>query len=175
MLFFTRSAAFCIFFSFLVSLTASAQETGKDKRDTTLAEEAKENVQDNIPVVSLDENDMQDGSAQNISSQLNAGRDPFYNAASFHFSAVRFRIRGYDSDLFDTYMNGVPMENLDNGFTPYGLWGGLNDVLRNRETTMGLRTTTFGFGNLGGSTFLDTRASRQRKQTSFNYALSNRN
>lgn len=172
---FIRNFTVLLSCTFIFSQSVSAQVPVKEKRDTTLSEEAKENVQDNIPVVSLDENDMQDGSAQNISSQLSAGRDPFYSAVSFHFSAVRFRIRGYDSDMFDTYMNGVPMENLDNGFTPYGLWGGLNDVLRNREVSLGLKTTTFGYGNLGGATFLDTRASRQRKQTSFNYAFSNRN
>jgi len=143
--------------------------------DTTTVEDVKEAIGDNIPIVTLDENDMQDGSAQNISSQLSAGRDPFFNAATFKFSAVRFRIRGYDNDLFATYMNGAPMENLDNGFTPFGLWGGLNDVLRNRDNTLGLRPTTYAFGDLGGLNYMDTRASRQRKQTSFNQAFSNRN
>ena len=86
-------------------------------RDSIL-ESLKDNLLDNIPVISMDENDGQDGSAQNISSQLSAGRDPFLNAATFKFSAVRFRIRGYDADQFGTYINGIPMENLDNGFTP---------------------------------------------------------
>lgn len=144
-------------------------------RDSSLIESLRENSQDNIPVISLDETDGQDGSAQNISSQLAAGRDPFLNAATFKFGAVRFRIRGYDADQFNTYINGAPMENLDNGFTPYGQWGGLNDVLRNRESTSGLKSTTFGYGDLGGLTSFDTRASHQRKQTSINYASSNRN
>jgi hypothetical protein len=142
--------------------------------DTTIIETLRENQTDNIPVISLDESDGQDGSAQNISSQLGAGRDPFLNAATFKFGAVRFRIRGYDADQFNTYINGAPMENLDNGFTPYGQWGGLNDVMRNRESTSGLKPTTFGFGDLGGLTNFDTRASHQRKQTSINYAASNR-
>jgi len=145
------------------------------KKDSSLIEELKENVLDNIPVVSLDENDMSDGSAQNISSVLTAGRDPFFSAASFNFSPVRFRLRGYDADLFGTYMNGVPMENLDNGFTPWGLWGGLNDVMRNRDVAVGLRYNTFSFGDIGSTISIDARASKQRKQTSFGYALSNRN
>ena len=162
-----------------VFVPSAFSQAGKIKdtlptRDT-LIETLKENLQDNIPVISLDENDGQDGSAQNISSQLSAGRDPFLNAATFKFGAVRFRIRGYDADQFNTYINGVPMENLDNGFTPYGQWGGLNDVFRNRESTNGLMATTFAFGEIGGQTSFDTRASHQRKQTSFNYALSNRN
>ncbi len=160
-----------------ISISTKAQLTGVTDslpaRDSMI-EMLKSNLMDNIPVISLDENDGQDGSAQNISSQLGAGRDPFLNAATFKFSAVRFRIRGYDSDQFNTFINGVPMENLDNGFTPFGQWGGLNDVMRNRESSIGLKPVTFGYGDIGGSTFFDTRASHQRKQTSINYAASNR-
>ncbi len=162
---------------FLIPTAYSQVEKAKETlpvRDT-IYEGSRDNFQDNLPVISLDENDGVDGSAQNISSQLGAGRDPFLNAATFKFSAVRFRIRGYDADQFSTYINGIPMENLDNGFTPYGQWGGLNDVMRNRENSMGLRPTTFAFGENGGLTSFDTRASHQRKQTSINYALSNRN
>lgn len=167
-----------LFMLLMVSGTAFSQQKGKpvtNNSDTTILEQLKEDLGDNIPVVTLDENDAADGSAQNVSSVLTAGRDPFFNAASFKFNAVRFRIRGYDADLFGTYMNGVPMENLDNGFTPYGLWGGLNDVLRNRDNSLGLRATPYSFGDLGGLNYIDTRASYQRAQTSVNYAISNRN
>ena len=164
-LFFTSLLLLCLAYP-----TFAQEKTNKDTTfilmgDSMLADEAKSSLLDNIPVVSLDENDNQDGSAQNISSQANAGRDPFHRAASFNFNAVRFRLRGYDADLYGTYMNGAPMENLDNGFTPFGLWGGLNDVLRNRQNTYGLQTSTMGFGNIGGANFIDTRAFKQRRQT----------
>jgi hypothetical protein len=171
---FTGSVAVMLFFA--VPLAAQVPvKTVTGNADTTVLEQLKEDVGDNIPVISIDENDGQDGSAQNISSMLSAGRDPFFNAAAFKFNAVRFRIRGYDADLFSTYMNGVPMENLDNGFTPFGLWGGLNDVLRNRDIALGLKAVPYSFGDVGGLTYMDSRASYQRKQTSINYAISNRN
>lgn len=143
--------------------------------DTSVHDDGKDAIMDNIPIVSLDENDDQDGSAQNISGQINSGRNPFVNAATFNFNVVRFRIRGYDADLFSTYMNGVSMENLDNGFTPFGLWGGLNDVMRNKVNAYGLQSNNFSMGNFGGSTNIDTRAFKQRAQTSIGYAVSNRN
>lgn len=151
-----------------------AQVDSTAKKDTIISD-LKDAVLDNIPTVSLDENDMGDGGNQNISSLLTAGRDPFYSAASFNWSAVRFRVRGYDNDLFSTYMNGIPMDNLDNGFTPFGLWGGLNDVMRNRDVSWGLRNNTFAYGDIGSNTNIDSRASKQRAQTSFSYASSNRN
>ncbi len=160
---------------FLVVTAAQAQTDSTAKKDTTIIEEIKEGVLDNIPIVSLDDNDLGDGGNQNIGSLLTAARDPFYSAASFNFSAVRFRVRGYENDLFGTYMNGIPMDNLDNGFTPFGLWGGLNDVMRNRELAWGLRNNTFAFGDIGSNTNIDSRASKQRAQTSINYAASNRN
>ena len=161
--------------SFFMAPAAFSQVKDKPVADTSIAEDAKDAALDNIPVVSLEESDGLDGSAQNISGQLSAGKNPFYDAANFHFSAVRFRIRGYDGDLNTTYMNGVPMENLDNGFTPYGLWGGLNDILRSRESSLGMQALKYGYGNLGGATYLDTRAFKQWKQTKVVYSLSNRN
>jgi hypothetical protein len=154
---------------------AMAQVDSTAKKDTVIIDDLKDAVLDNLPTLSLDDNDLGDGGSQNISSLLTAGRDPFYSAASFNFSAVRFRIRGYDNDLFSTFMNGIPMDNLDNGFTPFGLWGGLNDVMRNRDQSWGLRYNTFTFGDIGGNTNIDSRASRQRAQTTINYAASNRN
>jgi hypothetical protein len=161
-----------------LSLAGFAQN--KNQKDTipktdSVIQEIKEDVLENIPVVSLDENDLGDAGNSNVSSVLSAGRDPYFSAASFNFSAARFRIRGYDNDYFSTYMNGIPMDNLDNGFTPFGLWGGLNDVMRNREVSYGLHYNSFAYGDIGSNTNIDSRASRQRAQTSFSYANANRN
>lgn len=171
-----KSCLLCAF----VCISAASFGQKKNATDTipktdSVLTELKNDVLDNIPVVSLDENDLGDAGNQNVSSVLSAGRDPFYSAASFNFSSVRFRIRGYDNDYFSAYMNGIPMDNLDNGFTPFGLWGGLNDVMRNREVSFGLNYTSFAFGDIGSNTNIDSRASRQRAQTSFSYANANRN
>jgi hypothetical protein len=164
-----------LLFVILCAGTAGMAQIDTTAKKDTIIEDVKDAVLDNIPTVSLDENDLGDGGNQNVSSLLTAGRDPFYSAASFNFSAVRFRIRGYDNDHFSTFMNGIPMDNLDNGFTPFGLWGGLNDVMRNRDVSWGLRYNTFTFGDIGSNTNIDSRASRQRAQTSLSYAASNRN
>lgn len=153
---------------------ATKKTTTTVARDTTITDEIKDAMTDNIAVVTIDENDQGDGGTQNVSSVLTAGRDPFYSVMSFNFNAFRFKARGYDGDLNTTYMNGVPMDNLDNGFTPFGLWGGLNDVMRNRDVSLGLRPNTFAFGDIATSSSIDARASKQRKQTQIGYALSNR-
>ncbi|MCQ6473417.1 hypothetical protein, partial [Vibrio parahaemolyticus] len=49
------------------------------------------------------------------------------------------------------------------------------DVMRNRDQVHGLKINPYAIGDIGGLTYFDTRASRQRVQTSINYAISNRN
>ena len=168
--------AFWAFFAF----EATAQIKDKVdslqlKADSVAHESAKESAADNLSVVSLDDNDLGDNSGQSVSSVLTAGRDPFFSATSFNWSALRFRVRGYESDMFGAFINGVPMDNLDNGFTPFGLWGGLNDVMRNRDLSIGLRPNSYSYGELGSVTNIDVRASKQRKQTELEYDYSNRN
>ena len=52
-------------------------------RRDSIVEEVKESVLENIPTVSLDDNDLGDVSAQNVSSILTAGRDPFFYCCIF--------------------------------------------------------------------------------------------
>jgi hypothetical protein len=121
-----RKGIFLLSFLCLLSISALAQlkdTTGtvsdtlrRQRLDSTVLESARESAADNIAIVSLDENDMGDVASQSVSSVLTAGRDPFFSAASFNFSALRFKVRGYDPDMFSAYINGLPMENLDNGF-----------------------------------------------------------
>ncbi len=165
------------FFSIAQTKVKPKKESTKTN-DTTIAqtlEEIKQDVASNLATVALDDNDLGEGASQNVSSILTAGRDPFMSAAAYNFFALRFRVRGYESDLSGTYINGVTMDNLDNGYTPFGLWGGLNDVFRNRDVSIGLRPNTFAFGDIGGTNSIDVRATKQRKQTEIGYAYSNRN
>ena len=115
-------------------------------------------MMDNVPTVSISDAEIRESAAQSVSGVLSASRDAFNAAASFTFSAARFKVRGYDNDNFVTYMNGVPMTDLYNGNSMFYLWGGLNDVTRNRENVSNLFPGTFSFGGIGGSNYIDTRA-----------------
>lgn len=129
---------------------------------------------DDIPVVSLSEDDLKPTLSSNVSTVLSASRDPFIAAASFNFSIARFRMRGYDDENSFTLMNGAPMTDLVTGRNMYYSWSGLNDVMRARESTYGLAASNYSFGGVGGSSSIDSRASRQRKQLQASYSLSNR-
>ncbi|MFT4092412.1 MAG: TonB-dependent receptor [Niabella sp.] len=135
----------------------------------------KSDVRENLPTIIIDDDDTGDGDAAVVSSILTAGRDPFLSAAAFNFSPARFRLRGYETGGNAVYINGIDFSGLDNGFTPFGLWSGLNNVMRNQQNIYGIAATDFAFGSLALNTNTDMRAGSQRAQTQMSYALSNRN
>lgn len=128
-----------------------------------------------IPTISISDDDLKEEGGQNISSTLNASRDAFYNTAQFVFGIARFKLRGYDNKNYTTYLNGIPVNDLEDGNTGWGQWGGLNTMFYNRENSLGLRANTFSYGEVGGAFALDVRASKQRKQFQVSYANTNRN
>ncbi len=95
-------------------------------------------------------------------ANLSASKDIFSSIASYKFSEMRFSQRGYDSKYSDVYLNGINMIDALTGYSPWSLWGGLNEATRNQETTIGLENSAQGLGNLNGSTNILARASYLR-------------
>jgi len=118
--------------------------------------EVKQEIVLQLSEMSLNTDD--DGRDQSMSATL-SNRDVYISQASFSFSPMRFRMRGYDSNYETTYINGVHFNSLERGGFNYSALGGLNDAMRNRENIYGLQASGFSFGNLGGVSNINTRAS----------------
>lgn len=127
-----------------------------------------------IPTITLEEAESETEGSGEVANLLNASRDVFQQISGFGWSNFRFRERGYDSEHFPLFLNGVSINDPETGYAYYGEIGGLNDVLRNRESSIGLAPCEFTFAEIGGATRLDTRASVQRKQIRATHAISNR-
>lgn len=125
-----------------------------------------------IAVVNLDDLEVEDDSEYSI--LLSASNDVFENAARYNLSGGRFRVRGYDNENTSQYINGLPMNDLDDGRVLFASWGGLNDVFRVAEGQNSLRPVDFSFGGIGGAYNTDLRASVQRKRTKLVYSYGNR-
>jgi len=129
-----------------------------------------------IGIISLSDNELDedDGSSFNTSGLLQASRDAFLNAAAFDFSATFFRPRGLDNANGKVLINGLEMNKQITGRPQWGNWGGLNDVQRNREFSMGLKASDYTFGDVAGTTNIIMRASQYRQGGRVSYASSNR-
>ncbi|GAA4109374.1 carboxypeptidase-like regulatory domain-containing protein [Aquimarina addita] len=130
-----------------------------------------------IGTISLSDNELDEGdatSSYNLSGLLNASRDVFLSAAAFDFSSTFFRPRGIGNEYGKVLINGLEMNKFSNGRPQWSNWGGLNDVQRNQEFSMGIAPNEYTFGALSGTTHINMRASQYRKGGRISYASSNR-
>ena len=150
-----------------LSATAYAQ-TDTTKNNDYLEEQA-------VPTITLTESEIEEGSQDNdISTLLQSSQDVYVNSAGYTFGQARFRFRGYDNQNAEVLMNGIYVNDAENGRPVYSNWGGLNDVMRFKTNTSGLHFSDYSFGGLSGVTNISTRVSEFRQGGSVSYANSNR-
>ena len=116
--------------------------------------------------------DMDDSGFEDSPSILFGSNDPFTNIASFGFSNIRFKNRGYTSESQDVYLSGIRMNDALTGYSPYSLWSGLNEAMRSKETTVGNETSDYGYGGYNGVTNIHAMPSSVRPGWRFS-ALTN--
>ena len=127
-----------------------------------------------IAVINIPGGDGGDNDQEEISSILSASGDVFNRMAGVSWSAAGFDVRGYEQELQTVYINGIPVNDPESGNSFFGAWGGLNDVMRTDQNLTGLNPIEFGFGNLGGTTIINSSAATQRAQTRVGYLSTNR-
>ena len=116
--------------------------------------------------------DMDDSGFEDSPSILFGSNDPYTNIASFGFSNIRFKNRGYTSESQEVYLSGVPMNDALTGYSPFSLWSGLNEATRAKETTVGNEVSDYGFGGYNGVTNISAMPSSVRPGWRFS-ALTN--
>ncbi|MDR3286282.1 MAG: carboxypeptidase regulatory-like domain-containing protein [Prevotellaceae bacterium] len=104
-----------------------------------------------------------DDIGQDLPVTLSASKDVFENIASYDFGILRFRNRGYDNSTAKVYLNGIYMNDAQSGYTPWSLWGGLNEVTRNQESSSAMKISDYGVGSINGITNILTTPSQLRK------------
>ena len=93
--------------------------------------------------------------------------DVFNNVASYNFSSVRFKVRGYASESQDVYVAGVKMNDALTGYSPYSLWSGLNEATRAKSSVIGSEISSYGIGGYNGLTNIYATPNQVRPGTRF--------
>ncbi|KUJ63067.1 TonB-dependent receptor [Flavobacteriaceae bacterium CRH] len=122
---------------------------------------------DEIPaaLITLLDSDLSDdnSSSEMTSGLLQSSKDAFMQAAAFNWGQARFRVRGLDSENGTMMLNGMVMNKIYDGRPQWNNWGGLNNVLRNQEFSVGTAPSNYTFGGILGTQQIFTRASMYRK------------
>ncbi|EZH75158.1 TonB-dependent receptor [Aquimarina atlantica] len=132
--------------------------------------------QQQIGTISLSDHELDEDNdiSFSVSGLLQSTRDVFLTAAAFDFSSTFFRPRGLGNENGKILINGVEMNKFSNGRPQWSNWGGLNDVQRNQEFSLGISENDYTFGDLLGTSNIIMRASKYRKGGKISYAFSNR-
>ena len=131
----------------------------------------------NLADMALTESQLEDeeGNTQEIALLSGATDNPFYQASSYTFSTMRFRIRGYESQKTETYINAIPFNDGVRFAFNYSMTGGLNQAFRNKTIGMGLEDNNYGFGGIGGANNIKTYAADYAPGTRLSLAYTNGN
>jgi len=126
-------------------------------------------------LITLLDTDLSDdsGSSDMTSGLLQSAKDAFMQASAFNWGQARFKVRGLDSENGTMMLNGMMMNKIYDGRPQWNNWGGLNNVLRNQEFSVGAAISNYTFGGVLGTQQIATRASLFRKGTQLTFSGSN--
>ncbi|MDL2308362.1 TonB-dependent receptor [Bacteroidales bacterium OttesenSCG-928-C03] len=119
--------------------------------------------------------DDDDGAGSNyfIPGLLHSSQDVYLGNTSYTFSIAYFKPRGLDGKYQTIAINNFSMNSLVTGRASYSQWGGLNHVVRYPEAVANMNPAAFNFGNVGGATNYNLRASAYKKQIRATYSMAN--
>jgi hypothetical protein len=85
----------------------------------------------------------------------------------------RVNIRGFESANVATMINGVPMNDMENGTLYWSNWAGLADVTRSMQVQRGVGASKVAAPSIGGSINVVTRSTDATKGGALSYGIGN--
>lgn len=84
-------------------------------------------------------------------------------------------MRGFDNSNIATMVNGVPMNDMENGTVYWSNWSGLYDVARTVQTQRGLGASKVAAPSVGGTINIITKSAEAKKGGFISYSTGNDN
>ncbi len=91
------------------------------------------------------------------------------------FGDARINIRGFDARNTATLINGVPVNDMENGWVYWSNWAGLADVTRSMQVQRGLGASKLALPSLGGTINILTKTTDAQKGGNFAFTTGNDN
>ncbi|NLR92617.1 MULTISPECIES: TonB-dependent receptor [Flammeovirga] len=91
------------------------------------------------------------------------------------FGDSRINLRGFSSENIAVMINGVPVNDMENGAVYWSNWAGLSDVTRTMQVQRGLGASKVAVPSVGGTINILTRTTDAKKGGSVYYGIGNNN
>ncbi len=89
------------------------------------------------------------------------------------FGDARINIRGFDQRNIAVMINGVPVNDMENGAVYWSNWAGLSDVTSAMQVQRGLGSSKLAISSVGGTINVITRTSEMKQGGSINAMIGN--
>ena len=107
--------------------------------------------------------------------RINSASNVYASQIGWAWSGIWFKYRALDNAYNDIYMNGVQVNNPENGRFSYSTIGGMNDAVRNKDDVSPFEDNNFSLSGMGGSTNYNLRASQMPAGHKVTLSGANRN
>ena len=85
----------------------------------------------------------------------------------------RINIRGFDQRNVAVLINGIPVNDMENGWVYWSNWAGLGDAVNTMQVQRGLGASKLAINSVGGTLNIITKATDMKKGGSFMQSLTN--
>ena len=89
------------------------------------------------------------------------------------FGDSRIYLRGFDTNNIGVLINGVPVNDMENGRVYWSNWSGLSDVTQTMQVQRGLGASKLALSSVGGTINIITRSTEVKKGGSFYTGIGN--
>lgn len=91
------------------------------------------------------------------------------------FGDARVNIRGFDTRNIAIMINGIPVNDMENGWVYWSNWAGLSDVTNSMQVQRGLGASKLAVSSVGGSINIVTNAAEMKKGGNVQLSYGNNN
>ena len=121
------------------------------QNNATMQEQADKPVDESAFTFTEAQLDEDENMSQNVTI-VGSNNNAYASRIGFLFSPMRFRYRALNQRYNEVYVNGTPMNDMENGqFSFSAVVGGLNHQTRGYETSLPFEDNTFAMSGLAGS------------------------
>ncbi len=113
--------------------------------------------------------------SQELPELLNSTPSVYATKQGGGYGDARINIRGFDQRNTAVMINGMPVNDMENGWVYWSNWAGLSDVTSAMQVQRGLGSSKLAISSVGGTINVLTRTADQREGGSFSAAYGNDN
>jgi len=106
-----------------------------------------------------------------LPEMLNATPGVYATKAGGAFGDSRINVRGFDSQNTAVMINGIPVNDMENGRVYWSNWSGLSDVVSAMQVQRGLGASKLALPAIGGTVNIVTVGIENKKKTSVKQEL----